>query len=146
GDGTWEGKRVVSAANLAETKMPQTVMRLEATEKELNPESTFKAYGLGWFVQDYRGRHVVVHTGGLEGFRCRVVLLPAEKLGVVVLTNSGGGTSGAALHVAVSTTIIDQLLGLPKRDWNGYYDAQAKKARDEDRKKEEERLKKRQPG
>jgi CubicO group peptidase (beta-lactamase class C family) len=146
GDGTWEGTRVVSEANLNETKLPQMIIRLEGSEKELNPESTQKAYALGWLVQDYRGKTMLSHTGGLWGFRCRIVLVPSEKFGVVVLTNSGAGASGAAMHVALSSTIVDQALGLPRKDWNAFFDGQAKRLEAEDKKKEEERAKKRHRG
>jgi len=53
------------------------IIRLEGPEKALNPATLQKSYGLGWLVQDYRGRLMLSHTGGLEGYRARVVLLPA---------------------------------------------------------------------
>jgi CubicO group peptidase (beta-lactamase class C family) len=119
GDGTWDGKRLVSAENLRETHAPQIVVRLDEAEKALNPDTTQKSYGLGWFIQDYHGRLVVSHTGGLEGFRSRVVLVPKAKLGIVLLTNSGAGASQAAMHVAATTNLLDLLLGLKARDWDG---------------------------
>lgn len=145
GDGTWDGKRVVSEKNLSETRMPQMIVRLEDSEKELNPVSTFRAYALGWIVQDYRGRSMLSHTGGLWGFRCRIVLMPQDKLGVIVLTNTGTGASGAAMHVALSSTLVDRLLGLPARDWNAYFDSQAKRLEAEEKQKEAQRIKQRHP-
>ena len=48
----------------------------------------FAAYGLGWGLRDYQGRKLVGHTGGVAGFVSRVMLVPEEKLGVVILTNA----------------------------------------------------------
>jgi CubicO group peptidase (beta-lactamase class C family) len=45
------------------------------------------AYGLGWFLSDYNGRLIVRHDGGLPGYLSRVMLVPEENLGVVLLTN-----------------------------------------------------------
>jgi CubicO group peptidase (beta-lactamase class C family) len=123
GDGTFEGKRLVSAANMAEMRSPQTVVPLD---KAANPDSTMMSYGLAWFIQDYKGHLMVAHTGGIDGFRARVVLVPNSKLGLVILTNSSVGTSSASMHMAASNSIVDLLLGLSKRDWNAYYGEQIK--------------------
>jgi hypothetical protein len=85
------------------------------------PDSHQVTYGLGWFIHDHRGQHMISHTGGLEGFRCRVVLVPKQKLGVIVLSNSGVGESAASMHYVVSNTVLDHLLGLPVKDWNEHY-------------------------
>jgi hypothetical protein len=44
----------------------------------------FYGSGLGWFVQDYRGRKLVSHGGG---WGAMVAMIPEEELGVVVLSN-----------------------------------------------------------
>src|SRR5579872_2815824 len=73
----------------------------------------FAAYGLGWGLRDYRGRKLVGHTGGVAGFVSRVMLVPEEKLGVVILTNaeSGGAFDSILYHV------LDHYLAAPKTDW-----------------------------
>jgi CubicO group peptidase (beta-lactamase class C family) len=48
----------------------------------------FSEYALGWGTYDYLGNKVVTHTGGLSGQITRVFLLPARRMGFVVLTNS----------------------------------------------------------
>ena len=108
---------------MAEMHSPQTVVPLD---KAANPDSTMMSYGLAWFVQDYKGHLMVAHTGGIDGFRARVVLVPNSKLGLVILTNSSVGTSSASMHMAASNSIVDLLLGLSKRDWNAYYGDQIK--------------------
>src|SRR5262249_41152888 len=53
GDGTFEGKRLVSAKNLGETHMPQTIIRLEGTARDMNPDTFQMSYGMAWVIQDY---------------------------------------------------------------------------------------------
>jgi CubicO group peptidase (beta-lactamase class C family) len=131
GDGTFEGKRVVSPKTLAETHTPQVAIRLEGPVKTAYPETNQVAYGLGWFVHDHRGHFLYSHTGGLAGFRARVVLVPKEKLGLVLLMNSGAGSSFASMHYVVTNGLLDLLLGLPKTDWNAHYTRAARSMEDE---------------
>jgi CubicO group peptidase (beta-lactamase class C family) len=56
GGGKYEGKQLISAANINEMQMPQTIIRLEGQMKVLYPEAHFLSYGMGWFLSDYRGR------------------------------------------------------------------------------------------
>src|SRR5581483_6767293 len=104
----------LKAATLAETHTPQVVVRLEGSVKLAYADSQQLSYGLGWFVHDYRGRLMVSHTGGLEGFRARVVLVPKERVGLVLLMNSGVGSSYASMHYVVTNNLLDLLLGLEK--------------------------------
>jgi CubicO group peptidase (beta-lactamase class C family) len=114
--GVLDGKRVISAKTLAETHTPQVV---QPPEPERYPPDDVNqiSYGLGWRVFDYRGKLVWEHAGAVDGFRARVVLLPRERLGLVVLVNVDD--MGAVL--ATSYALIDKLLGLPPRDWNAYF-------------------------
>lgn len=78
-------------------------------------KANFAGYGLGWELRDYRGRIIVSHTGGLTGMVTLVLLVPSDKLGIVVLTNQeeGGAFSAIAYH------ILDAYLGAPATDWVG---------------------------
>ena len=78
---------------------------------ELSPK--FSDYALGWFLRDYRGRKMVGHSGGVQGFVSRVMLVPEENLGVVILTNAeaGGAMESILMH------IVDHYLGAPATDW-----------------------------
>src|SRR5262249_37673289 len=87
----------------------------------LNPATQQKSYALAWNVQDYHGKLMLSHTGGLEGFRCRLVVLPKEKLALALLTNSAVGVSSASMHTAATNTLADLLLDLPKRDGDALY-------------------------
>ena len=114
GQGEYEKQRIISAAAIKEIQTPQTVIRLEGQRGSLYPEAHFLAYGLGWFLSDYRGRKLVEHGGAIDGMRAQVGLIPEEKVGLVVLTNLHGTT----LPHALMYRILDIYLKAPERDWS----------------------------
>jgi CubicO group peptidase (beta-lactamase class C family) len=77
----------------------------------------FFAYGLGWFLSDYRGKRLVWHTGGLSGMVSRVTLVPEEHLGIIVLTNQ---ETGAAFN-SITYRLLDYFLNAPPTDWIAAY-------------------------
>ena len=79
--------------------------------KALKPN--FSGYGLGWGLRDYKGRKLVSHSGGVAGFVTRVMLVPQENLGVVILTNAE--EDGA--FEAVLYHILDSYLGGSTEDY-----------------------------
>jgi CubicO group peptidase (beta-lactamase class C family) len=136
GDGSWNKKRLVPAKLFHETHAPQMVIKLTDATKLSYPDTNQLSYGLGWFIQDYQGKHVLSHGGSLPGFRAQTVLVPKAKLGLVVLTNR----NPSSLTEAVAKTVIDRYLGLPDKDWNAYY-VKLEKKQIADRAKKEAGLK-----
>jgi CubicO group peptidase (beta-lactamase class C family) len=114
GNGMYKGKKILSQEVIKEIQTPQTIIRLDSLDQALRPSSHFSAYGFGWSMQDYLGRKLVHHTGSLDGMRARVVLIPEEKLGFVILMNS----SNTNLHASIAYRMIDHYLGGPARDWS----------------------------
>jgi hypothetical protein len=50
-----------------------------------------RGYGIGWGVdEDERGYHTVGHNGGMGGVNTTLVMIPAERIAVVVLANAAG--------------------------------------------------------
>jgi CubicO group peptidase (beta-lactamase class C family) len=84
----------------------------------------FNEYGLGWFLRDYRGRKIVTHTGGLAGMTSRTLLVPSERLGIVLLTNAESG-----IITALPWQVLDAMLGAPRTDWSTLLRAEEAKAR-----------------
>lgn len=123
-DGMFEGRRLISAAALAETRTGQIVPRGGGLT---NPGGRFGEYGFGWILGDYRGKKVVQHSGGVDGMLCIVAMIPEEKLGVVVLSNM----LPHQLTTAVQLKIFDAFLGGPGSDWNATLKAQDAKTRAE---------------
>jgi CubicO group peptidase (beta-lactamase class C family) len=117
-------RRVLSAESMREMHTPQQVIRLEGRWKLFFPESeTLQlSYGLGWFINDYRGHKLVMHGGTIDGFRASIMLEPKAKLGVAVLAN----LNGTQMPEATGYSLMDHLLGLPKKDWNATISASAK--------------------
>lgn len=102
---------------LAETKMPQTVIRREGLWRDANPHNNFLAAAMGWTVQDYRGAFVAWHAGSLNGFRTHIDLVPDRRAGFAILTNIGRTLAVFALRNA----LLDSLLDHDFEDWNPHY-------------------------
>ena len=77
------------------------------------PSIHFRSYGLGWSLSDYQGRKVVGHGGGYDGMNSHVLMVPEEKIGVVVLTNSLTPIASMLAYRAVDT-----LLGTVGKDFS----------------------------
>ena len=106
-------RQVISAGNLSQMHTPQMVINGPRKYKELLHSS----YGLGWFIQPYRGADMIHHGGNIDGFSALVALLPEQNAGVAVLSN----LNGTPLPAIVTYRICDQLLGLESVDWNGRF-------------------------
>lgn len=113
-DGAFEGRQIVSPGIVAEALEPQMVLDEIAypAAKQANPN--FFAYGLGWFLQDYRGHLLAMHTGSLFGANALVALVPDLELGLVILINAGP----VEYRHAFMYDVIDRYLGKSERDWS----------------------------
>ena len=65
-------------------------------------------YGFGWSIAWNAGRKIVSHGGGLSGIATHALMVPAEQLGVVVLTNLGGAEARQ-----IAEQLISSVLGTP---------------------------------
>ena len=72
------------------------------------------SYGLGWFIQDYQGETVWMHTGSIDGMSAIIGLLPDRNVGVYVLAN----LDHAELRHALMYRVLDLYAGNPARDWS----------------------------
>ncbi|MGH7635916.1 MAG: serine hydrolase domain-containing protein, partial [Gemmatimonadaceae bacterium] len=122
GNGTYAGRQLVSERSLQETHSPQTI--ISSPHDSLTPSTHFALYGMGWVLEDYRGREIVWHNGGIDGMLSEVRLVPQAQLGIVILTNAEGHN----LNPALMYRIIDAYLGAPARDWSALYLARFKQA------------------
>lgn len=110
-DGTLFDKHFIYKETLLEMHTIQMPMVLSTPDEEVYNFG----YGLGWCTGFYRGRYYIHHGGGIDGFISQVSLLPQEKIGVVVLTNSS--SDGAFAVSCITNTIIDKLLEETHVDW-----------------------------
>lgn len=104
GGGELDGKRILQKSDVEAMMQPNMPIG-----PSLFPELGYRSYGMGLFVQNYRGYEVASHGGNMPGAATVVAMVPKERIGVVVLTNR----SGARLRDGLPYEIIDRLLGLP---------------------------------
>lgn len=117
GDGSWAGRRIISEAQLRQLHAPQMTQELTSEMRVYHPFTKRMAYGLGWVIFDHRGDTVVAHAGAIDGFRVQVTMIPARKLGIVVLAN----LEMTRMNLATSLGIVDEVLNHPFRDYNRPY-------------------------
>ena len=107
-------KRLFSEAQSREMWSPQTILPTPGLPPALSAlKANFADYALGWGVRDYKGRKLVSHSGGVSGLTSRVMLVPEEKLGVVILTNA---EEGGAFE-SILFNILDYYFQVPPTDW-----------------------------
>ena len=109
-----DGSRLFSPATARELTAIVTPMPLRDPPEELAPlRANFAGYALGFNIRDYRGRRVVMHSGGLPGYVSRVIMVPDLQLGIAVFTNqeSSSAFDSIAFH------ILDGYLEAPAFDW-----------------------------
>ncbi|MCE7988423.1 MAG: class A beta-lactamase-related serine hydrolase [Caldilinea sp. CFX5] len=100
-----DGQRVVSRQNLSATWTPQVAVSAKAS------------YGLGWFVDEYKGQRLLHHGGNTLGFTADLAFLPTAELGIVVLSNAQGANH---FTQAVRFRLLELLFAQPQQ-----FDAQA---------------------
>ena len=123
--GTINGQRLISSSGLAECHRPQMVIQEVFPASLISyPELGPRAYGLGWFLRTYRGRQMVFHSGGIDGYGSFLSFVPEENMGVVILSNLDEGNS----PVPVTFEIYDRLLGIASTPWSQRYLAHEGKA------------------
>jgi CubicO group peptidase (beta-lactamase class C family) len=113
-NGKVDGKEIIPFKAIAETRTPHSIM---GNGGHMFNKAHFNLYGLGWFLEEYAGRKIVAHTGGVNGFVTSVCLVPEEKLGIIVFTN----TDANGFYEALRNEIEDAFLGLPYRNYSKVY-------------------------
>jgi len=112
-EGDWRGENLLSRESIREMWTVHTPRRVSSASRRSRPSIHFRGYGLGFNLNDDRGRLVVSHGGGYDGMFSRLVLVPEENLGVVVLTNSMTPVS-----TAIANVVLDAYLGGESRNWS----------------------------
>jgi CubicO group peptidase (beta-lactamase class C family) len=101
GDGMFEGRRLVSAENLAATRTPKVALN----------DKNF--YALGWVVTQTPNGDVVWHNGGTNSFGAYIGLQLDRGFGVIVLTNQ----QNVGFPDAVGAWLLDRMLDNPSVDY-----------------------------
>jgi CubicO group peptidase (beta-lactamase class C family) len=121
-----DGRRLITEDAFAELLAPQALVPADEfypTARLTRP--AFTAYGLGWFLQDYRGEKAAYHTGSIDGTVAIVGLLPARRVGLVVFANRDHAELRHALmlrvfdaHLGPQAPQAPQAAGAAPRDWS----------------------------
>lgn len=128
----------VSEANLKQMHSPQMVIQ----QPSKFPEMPFSCYGMGWFIEPYRGYNMVHHGGNIDGFTALVTFMPEQKLGMVILSNM----NGTPIPTVLALSIYDNLLGLEPIDWNERFLGEINKAKKANMEKQEKGSSERRTG
>ena len=95
--GEINGKRFVSEKSFEEWIKPQ---------QKIGGNSS---YGLGWFLQNWKGKKLIQHGGNIDGFNSMVALIPEENIGFVMLTNVSASSLGNELMAIVWENMLGEL-------------------------------------
>jgi CubicO group peptidase (beta-lactamase class C family) len=99
-NGTFEGRRIVSPENLAQTRTPKVALNDKVS------------YALGWVVQQTPKGNIIWHNGGTTSFGAYIGFVPETGVGVTVLTNE----SNVGFPDALGLWVLDRILDNPSID------------------------------
>ena len=108
-------EKIVDRKIQEELYSPQTIIGPDTNMPELS-YSKNKTYGMGWYLENYRGRKLISHGGIVDGFRAFHILVPEEDMAVSIVTNLNEA-QGTEL---ITLSVIDEALGI-KKDWQEKY-------------------------
>jgi CubicO group peptidase (beta-lactamase class C family) len=112
GDGTFNGKRIISTAALREIHTPQMLVGGGGGRGSADGVARLNSYGLGFFVGDFRDHVYWNHGGNTVGMTTAMGMLPTEKIGVVVLSN----LDHTQVPEAVVRYVLERHLKIPIQD------------------------------
>jgi CubicO group peptidase (beta-lactamase class C family) len=100
GNGTFDGRRIVSSENLAYTRMPKVALN----------DQVF--YDLGWYNYLTPNGNLLWHDGDALSFGSFVGLVPDKNIGIIILTNE----TNVEAPNSLGPWILDRILGNAKHD------------------------------
>jgi len=136
--GEFAGQRLLRAETLTELWTPHTLMPGNGDPKPFVQHlSGPDTYALGWRLQTYRGHRLVHHSGGVDGMRSLLTLVPEEKLGIVALSNQ----EARGVVRGVTCTVLDAFFGVAGEvDWTAVFADERRESAARAAKAQQERL------
>jgi CubicO group peptidase (beta-lactamase class C family) len=136
-DGQVGDKEILKSSTIRQLFTSRTLLPVSSMNQQNGIH--FRSYGLGWFMFDIGGRKIIEHDGGMPGYISKVMLVPEDKIAILILNNGQDGLVNDALKFQ----LLVEFLKLPAKDWISEY-ANYKKLNEEgDTKEANERLAKR---
>ncbi len=112
--GTLNGKEYFSKNTFNKLTTPYINFSVNENGENIN----FKAYGLGWSIQDYQGYKIVGHGGGYDGMISKSTFVPDKNIGIIILTNSLSWAPGAIMNKTLDVLLANKTNG---KDWSAHY-------------------------
>ena len=122
------GRRIISESNYNLITSPHRwISQAQFYSSAELTQPNFMAYGMGWYMHDYKGKKILFHTGSLNGAKAIAGLIPEENIGVYVFSNK----ENCEVRHALMYYLMDMLLGDAPRSWvaeiNDIYDQSYKR-------------------
>jgi CubicO group peptidase (beta-lactamase class C family) len=114
-----QGAPLLKPETFATITHPQIVPRVYE-ESEFAPfaaaqsPANIYAYGLGFYLLDYRGYKAIVGGGQIQGMNAAFMVVPGMNVGGAVMVN----TYHTLGYLALILTVIDALMDTTDRDWS----------------------------
>ncbi|MFC2157041.1 serine hydrolase [Acidobacteriota bacterium] len=108
-NGKYKGQQILKSQTVQDMHLAHMPTGGTPALREVTPAD----YGLGWFVDSYRGHQRFHHGGNIDGFSALVSVLPDDSVGFVVLTNM----NGTPLPELLVRHASDLILGAEERNW-----------------------------
>lgn len=121
GGRTIDGKTIISLEQRNALWAPSALLPLSDTSDMTN--SHFRAYGYGWFMEDFFGMKRVWHTGTVSGMVSYVSILPEKNTGFIVLTNHDDNHATYSIALTLSSLAVTG----KSKDWISYWKDIARK-------------------
>jgi CubicO group peptidase (beta-lactamase class C family) len=110
-NGNIDSIQVLSSQVIQAIRNPKTILGIDTEE---NVYTHFYLYGMGLGIQDRKGKLVYSHDGGVDGYFSKVLFVPEEKFGIVVLTN----TNLNWFYWYLTSEIRDAFLDIPYQNFS----------------------------
>jgi CubicO group peptidase (beta-lactamase class C family) len=101
GNGTFDGRRIVSSENLIYTRMPKVALNDQVS------------YALGWYNYLTPNGNILWHDGDALSFGSFVGLVPDKNIGIIILTNE----TNVEAPNSLGAWVLDRILGNVKHDF-----------------------------
>ncbi len=112
--GKFNGKEILPPGYINQAMGSQMVISTGLPDRQ-NPDVHLSNYGLGWFINSYRGHYRVEHGGNIDGFTASTCFFPSDSIGIVVLSNQNASNNPTLAR----NIIADRMLRLSYINWNG---------------------------
>ena len=112
--GTLNGKTYYSKKTYNKLTSAHVNLNVNPNDEKVH----FKAYGLGWAIQDYQGFKIIGHGGGYDGMISKSTFVPEKNIGIIILTNSLSWAPGALMYKTLDVLLANKLDG---KDWSANY-------------------------